>query len=369
MNQHSPRYFRTETGALAEGDSSVSLPRVTVLVTCFNYGRFIGEALDSVSAQSYENFNCIVVDDASTDDSFTTVEQWISNKRDGRFRLIRNQRNLGQMGSLVAGLAGTEGEFVALLDADDIWFPDFLTRHIEVHLNRAQSVGASCSDLVQIDATGRALAGSSLPPAFLASNLRKKSSLLAHSDILAIGQTRALGAREGMEVRYIPADLGYWYWSVASGMVLRRPLVELLIPADTTRLRLGADFYLMALGHALTGSLVIETALGAYRRHGGNNFASLPIVGSPGLADVAATVKNLQNVHRAMLDHILGASDRLGEAFSPGLVGSRARTLLRLFLQQGITIDDPRLDTIVGRQRVRRDRMRAKIGFLRRRLK
>jgi glycosyltransferase involved in cell wall biosynthesis len=363
LNQHSSRYFRTETGAL-----SVSLPRVTVVVTCFNYGRFVEEALASVAAQTYEIFNCVVVDDASTDDSFATVEQWISNKRDGRFRLIRNERNLGQMGSLVAGLAGTEGEFVALLDADDIWFPQFLTRHIEVHLSRAQSAGASCSDLVQIDAQGRALVGSSLPAAFSASNLREKGSLLAEADIPTLSPADSLIPRGETEVRYVPADLGHWYWSVASGMVLRRPLVELLIPAKTEQLRLGADFYLMALGHALTGSLVIRTPLGAYRRHGGNNFAGLPVLGSSGLANIAATLKNKQNVYRAMLDHVLGASDRLGEAFSPRLVSLRARMLLRLFLQQGITIDDPRLDAIVGRQRVRRDRMRAKIGFLRRRL-
>src|SRR5438874_866802 len=112
MDHYSAGYFRADTGFSGEQDSPVLLPRVNVVVACFNYGRFVGEALDSVAAQSYGNFDCVIVDDASTDDSFEIIKRWISNKQDERFRLIKNERNLGQMGSFATGLAASEGEFV-----------------------------------------------------------------------------------------------------------------------------------------------------------------------------------------------------------------------------------------------------------------
>jgi glycosyltransferase involved in cell wall biosynthesis len=369
MNLQSARYLKADAGLFGAPGSLVSLPHVDVIVTCFNYGRFVGEALDSVVEQTYPHFDCTVVDDASTDDSREIVERWIANRQDGRFKLIRNERNLGQMGSIVAALKTTEGEFIALLDADDIWFPEFLTRHIEVHLNRSRSAGASCSDLVQIDAKGTTLAGTSLPPVVGGGGKpRQTGDLVAEADIPLIGSADSPHQRQPMTVKYIPADLGKWYWSVTSGMVFRRPLIELLIPANIEMLRLGADFYLMALTHALTGSLAIDGPLGAYRRHGRNNFARLPVLGTSGLASVAATAENIQNVYRAMMQQLLDAGDRISALFSSALVRTRARTLSRIFLEMGFAIDDPRLPAIIGRGRLRRDRIRAKFAFLRRRL-
>src|SRR6202000_1248884 len=106
-------------------------------------------------------------------------------------------------------------------------------------------------------------------------------------------------------------DIGNWYWSVASGMVFRRPLVELLIPENSELLRLGADFYLFSMAHAFAGSFAIDVPLGAYRRHGTNNFADLPFLGTGGLAPLAETVGNMRNVYAAMMQHMLNASEKL----------------------------------------------------------
>jgi glycosyltransferase involved in cell wall biosynthesis len=358
----------------------VSPPRVNVIVTCFNYARYVVDALESVLAQTYADFDCVVVDDASTDNSFEIVEQWISSRNDNRFRLIRNERNLGQMGSLVVGLAVTEGEFVAFLDADDIWFPEFLTRHIEAHLNRAQPAGASSSDLVQIDSKGRMLVGSTMPPVFInTAGLGAEADLL-ESDVSSIDAAGDFVQSKSTEVKYVFASWGRWHWSMASGMVFRRPLVEMLIPSNTEALRLGADFYLMALGHSFAGSLVIKNALGAYRRHGKNNFSSLPVFGSAGSAPSRISEK-AQNVvrwtaheqqkivYRAMLEHLLEANEQFAAAFSPPLVRKRVRTLFQHLLHQGIVVDDPGLIAVIGRRRVTTDRIKARLGLLRRKLK
>jgi hypothetical protein len=70
MNRHPDRYvFKTDSSSSRERTSPVLLPRVNVVVTCFNYGQFVGAALDSVAAQTYADFDCVIVDDASTDNS------------------------------------------------------------------------------------------------------------------------------------------------------------------------------------------------------------------------------------------------------------------------------------------------------------
>lgn len=365
MNDVSEPSF--EMGRLPTGpEAPVSLPRVNVIVCCFNYEKFVCDALDSVLAQTYGNFDCTVVDDASTDRSSEIIQRWISEKNDRRFRLLRNDRNRGQMGSIIEALAATQGEFVALLDADDFWFPDFLLRHIEVHLNRTQPAGASCSDLLQVDADGRTIAGSAMMPAFAIAGLRQQGSVLKPSELPVIDEQGSRSRREPTDARYVPPDFGKWYWSVASGMVFRRPLVELLLPASVEDLRLGADIYLVTLAHALTGSFVIQNALGGYRRHGKNNFSSLPVLGHAGWAGGDATLQNMLNAQRAMLQHLLSANDRISAAFSATVVRKHARLLFRALLLRGVDIDIPQAAEIIGRGQLMRDRFRAKIGFLRR---
>src|SRR5436190_1287570 len=103
----------------------MALPRVSVIVTCFNYAQYVREALDSVASQTYPHFDCVVVDDCSTDDSLALIQEWMQQRSDPRFRVIGNATNKGQMGSFAAGLVASKGDFVAFLDADDVWFREF----------------------------------------------------------------------------------------------------------------------------------------------------------------------------------------------------------------------------------------------------
>jgi glycosyltransferase involved in cell wall biosynthesis len=356
-----------ESGLSGKPISFLKSPRVNVVVACFNYERFIVQALNSVAQQTYPEFSCVIVDDASTDGSVETINRWIASRGDPRFTFIQNQKNLGQMGSFAAALAETEGEFVAFLDADDIWFPNFLSRHTEVHLNRSRPAGASCSDLVQIDSDGRILAGSAMAGTVESGDIDLKNFAVSESDIL-IGADLCMIQSKPKEVKYVTSDWGAWHWSVTSGMFFRRSLVELFIPPNTARLRLGADIYLMALSHAFAGSLVIRDTLGAYRRHRNNNFASLPVFGTPGAAPLAATIENIGNAYGAIFDHMLDAAEPISTAFSPGAFRKQLRSLFRLSLRRGKSLRDPRIAAIIGHRRVFTDRMQARIGFLRRKL-
>jgi glycosyltransferase involved in cell wall biosynthesis len=102
-------------------------PAVTVVVTSFNYGRYVGAALESVRAQTMADFECVVVDDGSTDDSVAVIQSFL---QDPRFRLMKQQnRGVSNARNVGIGLAGAP--FIAFLDADDLWRPEKLQRQLD----------------------------------------------------------------------------------------------------------------------------------------------------------------------------------------------------------------------------------------------
>lgn len=92
-------------------------PKVSVVVPCFNYGRFLAECLESVRAQTFEGWECIVVDDGSTDDTGTIADAYAA--KDGRFACVR-QENRGLSAARNAGMRRARGDYLQLLDADDL---------------------------------------------------------------------------------------------------------------------------------------------------------------------------------------------------------------------------------------------------------
>jgi glycosyltransferase involved in cell wall biosynthesis len=101
-------------------------PRVTVLVPIYNGAAHFRAAIDSVLAQTFEDFELLLVDDASTDDSVAVVESY----DDSRIRLLRNEHNLGQVPTTNRGLREARGEYVARLDQDDACLPRRLEHQV-----------------------------------------------------------------------------------------------------------------------------------------------------------------------------------------------------------------------------------------------
>jgi GT2 family glycosyltransferase len=102
-------------------------PRVSVLMAVYNGERYLKQAVESILAQSFEDFEFIVVDDGSTDSSLKSLEQYAA--RDTRIRFI-TLPNAGLTRSLNEGLAIATGEFVARMDADDIAMPQRFARQV-----------------------------------------------------------------------------------------------------------------------------------------------------------------------------------------------------------------------------------------------
>ena len=119
--------------------NSSHLPRVSVIVPLYQTERYIAEALQSVLAQTFDDFEVLVVDDGSSDRG----PQIARETGDSRVRII-SQINRGLAGARNTGIRHARGTFIALLDADDRWHPDKLARHVAL-LDARPSVGLSYS--------------------------------------------------------------------------------------------------------------------------------------------------------------------------------------------------------------------------------
>lgn len=232
---------------------SVSEPFVTVVVTSYNYGRYILDCLESIAKQTYRNFKCVVVDDCSTDDSRRLVDEFAASKlAEGKFLLVCHDENLGQMGGFVTGLRHAEGPFVVYVDADDLLLEDFLAVHIDAHSSRFEPVAFTSSNQYQINENGELIGGT-------------------HPDLRAKGRCRYVTSR--------PIHEPFWVWATTSSMMFRRAVLESIFSGCNEGYRICADNYICHFANLLGGSLLLPTVLGCYRRHGGNNFSNNSMVG------------------------------------------------------------------------------------------
>lgn len=126
-------------------------PLVTVLMPVYNAAPYLQDALDSIGAQSLDDFELLVVDDGSTDDSAAILAAHAA--REPRLVVVR-QPNAGISAALNAGLARARGEFIARMDADDLMHPQRLARQV-AFLRAHPALGFCASALEMIDANGR----------------------------------------------------------------------------------------------------------------------------------------------------------------------------------------------------------------------
>ena len=119
---------------------------VSIIMPSYNTAQYIGESIKSVQAQTYENWELIIVDDCSTDNTDTAVEPFLS---DERIRYLKNSRNSGAAVSRNYALREAKGKWIAFLDSDDLWLPDKLEKQINFMLENGYHF--SYTNYIEID--------------------------------------------------------------------------------------------------------------------------------------------------------------------------------------------------------------------------
>ncbi len=125
---------------------------VSIITPAFNAGRFIAETIASVQAQTYDQWEMIVVDDGSRDNTCEVVEALA--KEDGRIRLLRLTINSGPAIARDTALQAARGRYIAFLDSDDLWLPEKLDR--QLNFMQRRGVAFSYTQYRGISETGEA---------------------------------------------------------------------------------------------------------------------------------------------------------------------------------------------------------------------
>jgi glycosyltransferase involved in cell wall biosynthesis len=282
----------------------VSSPLVSVVICNFNQPAFIEAAIRSVAAQSYENFECVVVDDKSSDNSAERIQTSLVALGDERFRFIQRDVNGGQMVAMLTGMDAVSAPFITFVDGDDIWHGDFLKHHLAAHFGGAGFAAVSTSDLALIDESNQLVAGGH--PVFREGNPRHIKARAKISSICGEGEDTLVFVDRG------PSN---WIWSTTSGMMFRRNVLDIMRPGNPEDIRICADAYLALSAHILGGTVRLERVLGCYRIHPTNSWATGQFFGQGShLGEMTRETRMV--VREALLDRLLTVAPEIEKAVS-----------------------------------------------------
>jgi glycosyltransferase involved in cell wall biosynthesis len=198
------------------------------LINNYNYGRFLGEAIDSALQQTYQNVEVVVVDDGSTDESRDVIASY------GQRIIPVLKENGGQASALNAGFAASRGDIICLLDSDDLFHVSKIDRLLPY-----SSPGSLLYHRVQVQPG---------PHCIPAESARIRNFY-----------------RYAQRYRFLP-----YVAAPTSGLAIRRDLALRLLPLPTQHVRSSADDFIVR-GASLIGQVIgIPNVLATYRVHGKN---------------------------------------------------------------------------------------------------
>jgi|GEM_PF-807425 glycosyltransferase involved in cell wall biosynthesis len=126
-----------------------SPPEISILMSAYNSADTINKSLQSIQSQSFKDWEVIIVDDASTDETHDILLKWQQELGQEKFTIIKNDKNIGLTKSLNKCLRRAGGKFIARLDADDYWHSEKLTVQ-SAYLSRYPAVGVVGSNYVNL---------------------------------------------------------------------------------------------------------------------------------------------------------------------------------------------------------------------------
>lgn len=106
--------------------------QVSIITPSYNSLQYIGRTIDSILQQTYKNWELLIIDDCSTDDSCTVIQKYVD--QDSRIKLIKLEQNSGAAVARNTGIENATGRFIAFLDSDDTWHPEKLEQQVSFML-------------------------------------------------------------------------------------------------------------------------------------------------------------------------------------------------------------------------------------------
>lgn len=159
-----------------------SRPKVSVIMGVYNDEPYLQEAVKSILNQTYYNFEFIIINDCSTDNSKEIIDYYL--RQDERIVYLENKKNIGLSASLNRGINIAKGKYIARVDADDISFPERLAKQVEF-LEENEDIYVLGTASLSIDEKSAILGLSKFPadPGFIKKNLIKKN-LFYHPSVM-----------------------------------------------------------------------------------------------------------------------------------------------------------------------------------------
>ena len=234
-------------------------PKISLIITYYNLGKYIQDCVSSILNQSYSNFEIIIVNDNS-DDKNTKILETITQEK---IKIINLKENSGQLLAFLEGVKIAKGEFICMIDADDILLPNYLKTLLFAHLNNNYAL-ISCSN----------------------GEINDKNEIASYKTI----HTNNVDYREientfklsnTFEIKQVKEPFGLWSWNPSTSGMFRKSALDILnyFP-DKKYWKTGADKVVFSLLHLIGGSANITSVNYLYRHHGENNSQTTLTMGN-----------------------------------------------------------------------------------------
>ncbi len=216
---------------------------ISVILANYNGSKHLAEAMRSVLGQDFDDYEFIVVDDGSTDDSRQIITT-LAEQNPQRIKAIFSDENRGQGAAFNTGMAHAKGDIITFIDSDDIWFPEKLAG-VQQHMQQQpQAVMFQHNLAIMRDA---------------------KITSERFRDILTVGDYFSYTRRRKVIPQFIPT----------TGLAFRRPVLEQVLPVPE-QFRTCADGFLTRTAFCYGEIFSVNNCWGAYRIHDANNTFDNP---------------------------------------------------------------------------------------------
>jgi glycosyltransferase involved in cell wall biosynthesis len=279
-------------------------PLVSILVANYNYEKFIGQTIESVLKQKYQNFELVICDDGSTDNSLQIIEQYL--KKDPRVRLIQKQ-NGGHGPALNAAYAVSRGEVICLLDSDDLFLPEKLGLTVESFKLNPEA-GFGIHRVIRVN------------------EHRRRQGVFPMSSSLPHGWHGSELLSDGGILSYLPPT---------SALSLRREVADRLFPLPThVPVRFCPDQVIMRLAPLVTPIARTDKALTEYRLHNSNSYSRLNTTRE----SLSRDIEICEQIWKVQKEFLLKLKPEIAESLKPA--GSSTHFRMIKYLHARLS-DDP----------------------------